>query len=97
MQAWQSGINGTGLWAALEQGFNYMASAGYSSAAGKGSAQLPILIGELGSTLQGFQVMQLSALVALQALTSVVGSARGWTTSSTVLQLLTFYSQNSSK
>ncbi|CAK0782947.1 hypothetical protein CVIRNUC_006142 [Coccomyxa viridis] len=53
--AWQSGTNGTGLWTALEQGFNYLASAGYSSAAGKGSAQLPILIGELGSTLQGPQ------------------------------------------
>ena len=66
MQAWQSGIDGTGLWTALEQGFNYLASAGYSSAAGKGSAQLPILIGELGSTLQGYQVMQSSALVAGQ-------------------------------
>jgi hypothetical protein len=56
LQGWTNGTQGQGLWDMMQLGFNWLTTTGYTSKNGTGPMRFPIIVGELGSTLDSEQV-----------------------------------------
>ncbi|KAK9918033.1 hypothetical protein WJX75_000696 [Coccomyxa subellipsoidea] len=52
---WANGTQGQGLWDMMQLGFNWLTTTGYTSKNGTGPMRFPIIVGELGSTLDSEQ------------------------------------------
>ena len=56
MQRWDQAVNGTGLLDMLQQSFGWALTAGYQAKQAAAPFRFPVIVGELGASLNSSQV-----------------------------------------